>query len=59
MRVVLIIASWLVAITAVVLLARLRGWRGITLLIGCLIAVVLLAVVWNVVANWTMGGNQT
>ena len=32
---------WLAAVAAIVILARLRGWRGIKILLVCLLAVLL------------------
>jgi hypothetical protein len=42
---------WLIAVAGVVLLWRLRGRRGILMLLGLLAAVVLFVVAWNVVVS--------
>ena len=45
------ILVWLLAVAGVVLLWRLRGRRGILMLLGLLAAVVLFVVAWNVAVS--------
>jgi hypothetical protein len=43
---------WLAAVAAIVVLARLRGWRGIKILLACLLVVFLSAIVWNLTVSF-------
>jgi hypothetical protein len=43
---------WLLAIVGLVVLWRLRGRRGFKILLGCLLAVFVLVMVWNVVVSF-------
>lgn len=40
---------WLTALSGVIVLARLRGRRGVYMLVGCLLVVLLCVIVWNLV----------
>jgi hypothetical protein len=43
---------WLAAVAAIVVLARLRGLRGVKILLACLLLVFFSVIVWNVTVSF-------
>jgi len=49
------VVVWLMALLGIVVLARLRGWRGVKILLACLGLITLAVIVLNVVISSRAG----